>query len=90
VEDDGCSTLFTKFSSLSANFDENVFTGRFDWIEMIGDPVLAGRLAALSDSDKELLTLLAFDGYTQTKIAEIQGCSKAAVCKKIKIFLKKG
>jgi len=89
--DDNSSTLLQKFCSLSIGFDESAFTGRHDWIEAIDNPVLAGKLAALSDTDKELLTLLAFDGYTQAEIAVIQGCSQQAVSKKInriKIILK--
>jgi len=82
--DDGCSTLFKKFNSLTSGFDESAFTGRYDWIEAIESPVLAGKLKNLSDSDKELLTLLAFDGYTQTEIAAMQGVTKVVICKKIK------
>jgi len=85
------STLFQKFSSLTVSFDETSLTGRYDWIEAVADPILAGKLTKLSDEDKELLTLLAFDGYTQSEIAEIQRCSQQAVSKRfkrIKIFLK--
>lgn len=85
------SALFQKFNSLTVSFDENSLTGRYDWIQSISDPVLADKLAMLSDDDKELLTLFAFDDYTQAEIAEIQGCSQQAVSKKlkrIKIFLK--
>ena len=84
ADEDSCSTLFQKFGSLSTEFDESAFTGRYDWIDAIDDPVLAGKLAALSDADKELLTLLAFDGYTHREIAVIQGCSHQAVTKKLK------
>ena len=84
TDDDSCSTLFKKFSSLSVEFDESAFIGRYDWIGAIDNPILAGKLAVLSDADKELLTLLAFDGYTQEEIAVIQGCSQQAVSKKIK------
>ena len=85
IGDDGdeCSTLFQKFSSLTTGFDESVFTGRYGWIDAIDNPVLAGKLINLSDSDKELLTLLAFEGYTQSEIAKIQGCSQSAVCQRI-------
>ena len=87
------STLFQKFPSLTAGFSEEDFTGRYDWIESIDNPVLANRLAELSDDYKELLTLFVFDGYTQTEIAALRGCSQVAVSKKInriKLFLKMG
>ena len=82
--DEGCSSLFRKFSSLTSNFDENSFSGRYGWIEAIDDPILAGKLKNLSDSDKELLTLLAFDGYTQSEIAVMQGTSQSAVNQRIR------
>ena len=85
IVDDGdeCSGLFKKFSSLTSGFDENVFSGRYGWIEAIDNPVLAGKLKSLNDSDKELLTLLAFDGYSQTEIGLMQGCTRSAVCQRI-------
>ena len=85
------STLFKKFQSLSCPLDESRFSGRYDWCEAIDDPALAGKLGSLSDADKEILTLLAFEGYSQTEIAAIQGCSHQAIGKKIKrlkIFFK--
>jgi len=82
--DDVCSNLFKKYSTLTSGFDESEFSGRYDWIESIDNPVLAEKLKKLNDADKELLTLVAFDGYSQTEIAALQGCSKVVVCKKIK------
>lgn len=90
-DDESRSTLFQKFSSLTVCFDESSLTGRYDWIETIDNSVLANKLTKLSDEDKELLTLLVFDDFTQTEIAIIQGCSHQAISKKIKrikIFLK--
>ena len=84
-DDDGdtCSSLLSKFDSLTCSFDESELSGRYDWIESIDNLVLAGKLKTLSDEDKELLTLLAFDGYTQTEVAEILGCTQQAISKKI-------
>ena len=82
--DDSHSTLLRKFSSLTGSFDESDLTGRYDWIESIDNAELAGELKRLSDEDKELLTLLAFDGYTQTEIAEVIGLSQVAIHKRIK------
>jgi DNA-directed RNA polymerase specialized sigma subunit len=83
ADDDSCSTLFQKFNSLSTEFDESAFTGRYDWIDAIDDPVLAGKLAALNDTDKELLTLLAFDGYKQAEVAVMQGCGHSVISRKL-------
>jgi DNA-directed RNA polymerase specialized sigma24 family protein len=69
---------------LSCSFDESEFHGRFDWLETIENPELVEKLSRLSDADKELLTLLAFYGYSQKEIAAMQGCSNVVVCKKIK------
>ena len=64
---------------------------RLWWVEEIGDPVLAKRLKALSETDLELLTLYAMDGYTQPEIARKQGTTQQAISKKLarlKNFLK--
>ena len=83
-DDGGNSTLIKKFSALSCPFDESgALTGRYDWIENIENPVLAEKLKNLSDADKELLTLLAFDDLTQAEIGALQGCSHQAVNKRI-------
>jgi len=87
------STLYRKFASLSYVFDETAFTGRYAWIESIDNQNLVKKLSNLSDDDKELLTLLAFDGYMQTEIANMQGCTKQAVNKRlsrIKKYLRQG
>lgn len=92
-DDESRSTLFKKFTSLSVSFGESEFMGRFGWIDAVTNPILSDKLAVLSDADKELLTLLVIDGYKQTEIAILQGCSKVTVCKKIKrikIFLNQG
>ena len=83
ADDDSCSTLFQKFGSLSTEFDESAFTGRYDWIDVIDDPVLARKLAALNDADKELLTLIAFDGYKQAEIAVMQSCGHSVISRKL-------
>ncbi len=61
------------------------YTGysRFSWIEQISDGTLYSRLQKLSDDDKELLTLLAFDEYSQTEISRIQGKTPSAISRKI-------
>lgn len=90
-KDESKSTLFTKFPSLTDRFDENSFMGKYSWTQAITDSILADKLSKLSDEDLELVTLFVLDGYKQTEIAVMRGCSQAAICKKIKrikIYLK--
>lgn len=85
------SKLFKKFSSLSAAFDEEDFSGRYAWIDSIGDEVLSRKLAILPVKDLELLTLYAIAGYTQTEVALLVGRDQSVISRKlnrIKNFLK--
>lgn len=75
--------LFARFDSLTAFFDEGDFAGRFAWIESISDPRLTYRLKQLKHSDLELLTLFAIEGYSQTEIAKLHGCSQKNISLKI-------
>ena len=60
-------TMFQKFSNLSCELDMS-YTSRFFWIEEVENKQLAKVLASLSDKDKELLTLWAIEGFSQTDI----------------------
>ena len=84
MDDNKHSILFEKFPSLIVGFDESSFIGRYDWIETIDNPFLADKLARLSDNEKELWALFVLNGYIQTEIDAIQGCTKQAVNKKLK------
>ena len=44
---------------------------RYNWIDEVSDQQLAERLRKLSKSDIELLTLLIYDGLSQTEAADI-------------------
>ena len=77
------STLFTKFDNLTYEFDESSLSGRYDWMESISDPDLHAMLFKLSNEDKELLTLYAFDGYKQAEIASKLGVSQKTVSLRI-------
>ena len=46
---------------------------RYSWIDEVSDPRLAERLQRLSERDIELLTLLIYDGLSQTEVADIIG-----------------
>lgn len=83
-DESGEYALLHKYTSLLSKND-TYFTDsdRFSWIERISDEALYAKLQALSDQDKELLTLLAFDGYSKTEIGKMRGRSPSAVCQKI-------
>lgn len=85
------SKLFKKYSSLSAAFDEENFSGRYAWLSAIGDTDLSVKLERLSAQDLELLTLLVFEGFSQAEIAQKWGCTQQSVSwrmKKIKKLFK--
>jgi DNA-directed RNA polymerase specialized sigma24 family protein len=71
--------------------DNTEFHSRYWWIEAISDPNLVKKIKSLSKDDIELLTLYAISGYTQDEIAQMKGCTKQNIQKKIrriKNFLK--
>lgn len=62
------------------------------WVDEIENERLWKGISQLSDSDKELLTLHIFHGYSITEIAQMQGVARPTVSKKltrIKKFLQK-
>ena len=85
--DDGQSVLLEKFAdALSVSDDGSAEHIRFWWIDEIDTPGLAKKLKALSDDDKELLTLYAFDGYNQADTAKRLGISQRAVSKRLQVI----
>jgi RNA polymerase sigma-70 factor, ECF subfamily len=49
------------------------------WPEAAGDDAVTAALHRLSDADRELLTLIAWDGLSQAEAAEALGCSRGAL-----------
>ena len=85
------TSLFGKFECLAAAPDEGAFTSRSNWVDGLSDPALTYRLKLLKQTDLELLTLFVIEGYSQTEIARLQGCSQKNISLKItriKNFLK--
>ena len=79
------SPLLLKFFDQMSYQDEYSFcSGRYAWIETIENPVLYNKLVKLDDSDKEILTLLALEGYSRREIASIRGVSEQAIGKRVK------
>jgi RNA polymerase sigma-70 factor, ECF subfamily len=50
-----------------------------DWPGTDGDDAVTAALHRLSDADRELLTLIAWDGLSHTEAAEALGCSRGAL-----------
>lgn len=80
------SLLLKKFSrAISITQGEISEWGRYSWIEDIDAPEIAAWVKSLSERDIELITLM-MEGMSQTEIAEMWGCSDAAVSKRKKRF----
>lgn len=89
-EDDGDdetkNPLLKKFLHSFSVEDKHWENERFAWIEEITNKQLYKVVISLSAKDKQILTLLVFDGFNQTEIAEQIGVSQQAISKKIKKF----
>lgn len=77
------SSLIRKFASFSVGFDESQMGGRYGWVENIENNQLLDKLRKLTADDLELLTLIVIEGYSQTEVAQMNGCARNTVCKKI-------
>lgn len=56
---------------------------RMSWMELIDNPELYDTVHKMKPEDIELLTLLAFEGFSQKEIADHYGISKAAISQRI-------
>ena len=61
---------------------------RYSWIDEVSDLQLAERLQKLSESDVELLTLLIYDGLSQTEAADILGRKQYDISRQFARILK--
>ena len=78
--------------SLSAEAGDTYQPKGISWVEEIESENLWEGVSKLSDSDRKLLTLYVFYGYSITEIARMQGVTRPAVSKRlirVKRFLKK-
>ena len=57
---------------------------RYGWIEEVDDPSIYKQLQALRKADLELLTLIVVDGFSQTEIAAVLGCSPQNIFGRLK------
>ena len=79
------SALLKKFSSALSACDKYSFQSdpRFAWVDEMENDELYRKIISLPERDIDLLTLIAFEGYSQREVAEIRGIAPAAICKKI-------
>ena len=79
------SALLKKFSSALSVCDKYSFQSdpRFAWVDEMENDELYRKIISLPKRDMDLLTLIAFEGYSQREVAEIRGIAPAAICKKI-------
>lgn len=81
----GRNPLFEKFRDvLSVDNSGELLQSRYGWVEEIDNTKLTKMLKKLSHDDLELLTLFAFDGYSQNEIAVFFSVSQQAISKRIK------
>ncbi|MBE6984558.1 MAG: sigma-70 family RNA polymerase sigma factor [Ruminococcaceae bacterium] len=84
-DDSSKSALYGKFlTELSCMDSYSLACGRFAWIETIESEALYAKLMALSDKDKELLTMIVIDELNISEIAAIQRKGISTVWEKIK------
>lgn len=83
--DESMNPLILKYEEKFIVSDCEVYSEkRYSWIEEIDNSELYNVLHELKDSDIELLTMIAFEGYSVVEISKMQGVSHQAISKKIK------
>ncbi len=75
--------LYKKFFEKLAVEDNHDDYSRYGWIDELENEELAKAVNSLSDTDKELLTML-INGFTQSEIGAEMGVSQQSVSKRIK------
>ena len=88
------SPLLKKFfEQFTTQYDTYATHSRYWWLEELSDPRLVAGIAKLTDDDKEFLTLLIVEGYSQTECAVKMHSSQSAISRRfiriIDIFTKK-
>lgn len=75
--------LYKKFFEKLAVEDNHADYSRFGWIDELENEELVKAVISLSDTEKELLTML-ISGFTQSEIGAEMGVSQQSVSKRIK------
>lgn len=75
--------LLKKFLHNFTVEDKHWENERFGWIEQIENKSLYKAVNALSDMEKEILTELLYDGFTQNEIAQNFGRNQSSISRRI-------
>lgn len=82
------SPLLIKFPDrFSSQYDTHGNHSRYWWLEEISDPCIVAALPSLTEEDKELLTLIIIEEYSQRECAVILHITQAAICQKLRKVL---
>ena len=71
-----------------AQFNREQPSERYSWIYEVSEPRLVEKLRRLSESDIELLTLLIYDGLSQTEAADVLGRKQYDISRQFARILK--
>ena len=84
------SPLLKKFfEQLATHYDTYGTHSRYWWLEELSDPALIAGVAKLTDDDKELLTLIVVEGYSQEECAVKLHISQRGIGYRIQRILSK-
>ena len=84
TDDEGLCPLNDKFlEAMSVTIEQSEAKSRYWWIEEIEDPELAKELKQLSPEDIEIITLFAYEHYTQDEIANLLGVNQSTICRRL-------
>ena len=86
-DDDQSPLVHENITQMSVTISAEDVFGRFGWITGMQNDALVELLYRLPDDDRELLTALFVDQFTQTEIAVRWGVSCAAINKRYKRIL---
>lgn len=91
-DDDEKLSIFDKFKEvLTTSIDESGDKSRYWWVDEIENEELACKLKSLDAEEIEMITLIAFDGLSQTEAAQKMGVPYRTFkykLRNLKIFLK--
>lgn len=85
-QDETTSVLLKNFLNETSKSDKHCFQDnpRFAWIDELENYDLYTKICFLPKKDIDLITLIAFEGYTQKEVAVMRGNTATAICNKIK------
>lgn len=82
-DDEAQNPLLKKFLHSFSVEDKHFESERFGWIEQIENKSLYKAVKSLSEMEKEILTELLYDGFTQEEIAQNFGRNQSSISRRI-------